>query len=273
MTYHQAKEQIDMLLERYDPPSILRIIMSETCPRRQENMLVALNNSWQELEDSYDERAITEDDVTCYIPKWPERTATIDRLLNRVRKKISTTTNLSTLHTTPLTQTSTPMSIIINKLEGTFHQQTYNQCTFINGNPATQHPSYATQMPHQDIQDVTPVKEASAATPYSIDLERFEEYLNIRFCQNNPAYQEVVNMLCCQDYSDRERAYFAYKLHTTNHILKPILRPNTFKAWYRIMCDIFTWDFHDDYTPTKILPPSEKAQKIDEYIKMPIPKK
>ena len=43
MTYHQAKEQIDMLLERYDPPSILRIIMSETCPRRQENMLVALN--------------------------------------------------------------------------------------------------------------------------------------------------------------------------------------------------------------------------------------
>ena len=139
--------------------------------------------------------------------------------------------------------------------------------------PATQHPIKA-----EVVEDIVPVTTDQPTAPtatqsQTINFELLEEYLNLRFYDNNPNYHKVVDMLSSQEYSDRDKAYFALKIYDTPNIIKPIKRPGTFSEWYAILAGIFHFPYHNDYSPNKLSTPSKKAQEIDQYIKIPILKR
>lgn len=135
----------------------------------------------------------------------------------------------------------------------------------------TSHVSASDLRRNSDIQDIVPVKESN--TPQEAEdelqpqLDIFQSYLSVVFCQRKDmAYTQVVDLICSDEYSDREKAYFALKIYETKGIMKTAKRPASFKAWYRIFCDIFHLKFHPDYTKDKILPATDRAQIIDNYI-------
>lgn len=139
--------------------------------------------------------------------------------------------------------------------------------------PATQHPIQA-----EVVEDIVPVTTDQPTPPtatqsQTIDFELLEEYLNLRFYDNNPNYHQVVEMLSSNEYSDRDKAYFALKIYDTPNIIKPMKRPDTFSEWYAILAHIFHFPYHNDYCPNKLSTPSKKAQEIDQYIKIPILKR
>ena len=272
-TMNRERQEIRTLLQcGKNPPEIVRQIVRESCPIRQEALSLALEECWRELEKSFDPRAVYQRDEQVE-PTWPYMHDTIQHLLKVARQ--AQRVNLACLtHTseenTPVInpKNSQTMPLIINGNPGTINNHEYHNCTIYQTLEA---PTQTNTQLQKDIEDIVAIRaeqeDSSLAEPV-IDFAKFEEYINLRYYQNNPDYNHVLEMLCSTDYSDRDKAYFALKIYETPNIIKPIMRPATFKAWYQIVCGIFHLNFHEEYTPNKLSMPSEKAKTIDKYIQL-----
>lgn len=98
-----ANQEIKHMLTNTSPPDIVQIILSEPCPYRQEELTLALQHCWRELENTFDERAVYQMDNQ-WVYRWPTMQDTIQSLLQRARK--AQTTPKPTIPTTINTTTT-----------------------------------------------------------------------------------------------------------------------------------------------------------------------
>lgn len=129
--------------------------------------------------------------------------------------------------------------------------------------------NYGEQKPRIN-QTIEPAEEvvSCAQEPTAIDYTSLEKYLAFTFYdKRKEAYSRAIEMIISPDYSDREKAYFAYQMHTTPGILKTNIKEiKLFAPWYREFCRIFNLQHHEEYTPNKIAKPSEEAKKFDSIL-------
>lgn len=67
-----------------------------------------------------------------------------------------------------------------------------------------------------------------------------------------------------QNWSDKDFARIALMIYNSGKLM-PVMRPNTFKTWYRKFCELVGCGFHEDYKPS-ILKADDKFKRIFSYL-------
>lgn len=125
----------------------------------------------------------------------------------------------------------------------------------------------AEQLPQQRVvEDIVPIEDKQVTSPAEPDLERLQKYFSNNYLTTRHAEYVAMIDICCGDFTDREKAYFAWKIYDTDTIMNSITRPKTFSAWYEIFCEIFHVTHHTNYYPKDIKTPSDNAKIIDNYV-------
>lgn len=67
-----------------------------------------------------------------------------------------------------------------------------------------------------------------------------------------------------QKWSDKDFAKIALMIYESGKLL-PVMRPNTFKTWYKKFCELVGCGFHEDYKPS-ILRDNDNLKRIFYYL-------
>ena len=148
-TYQQ---EIKIMLQTKSPPEIVRSIVAEPCPYRQEGLTRALEYCWREMERCFDLRTLYEQPDSC-MKSWPDMENTIQALLLHARNA-----QMQPAPPTPkpLTQKPSTMPMYIYKPTGTINN--YDHCTFYAAStaaPQTQTAAKSAQIA-EDVQEIPP---------------------------------------------------------------------------------------------------------------------
>ena len=256
-----AKQEImHMLQANVSPPTIVRSIVAETCPYRQEQLTLALQDCWRELEKTFDERAVYQID-TRWGTRWPDMQDTIHLLLQRARSaqaQTLTTPTPTTLNTKHSTLNSKSMPIIIQKQEGSIHN--YDHCTFYNTTPACHSQSTMAQK-HEDIQDVAPTEEEPTA---ATSLDAFAAMFTFAYAERRKNdFENMLALIQEPQWENKDRARFALAIYQSGNLI-PKTRPASFKEWYQICCNTFGWKI-GEYEPRK-LTDNQASRQIKMYL-------
>lgn len=191
MNLTAQQEILHMLQANISPPDIVRTIMSEPCPYRQEELTLALQHCWRELENTFDERAVYQIDDQ-WGSRWPTIQDTIHTLLQQARTaQLATTPTIPT--TTQIVKPTKPitMAFIINKQEGTINN--YDHCTFYT----TKHqPSSRTQNQETEVEEVPTIPAFFRTDSQSIS--EIEKRWNKALEENTKT--KVIRAVMQQDY-------------------------------------------------------------------------
>lgn len=194
MNSNAKQEIMHMLRSNISPPDIVRNIASEPCPYRQEELTLALQHCWRELENAFDERAVYQMDEQ-WASKWPNAQDTIQTLLQLARTA-QRTYQATSLPTKPIVQPSKPttMPIIIRKHEGTIYN--YDHCNFYTSpsTPTNEH----MQSPEIEVQDVQPIPAFFRTDSQSIT--EIEKRWSKALEENTKT--KVIRAIMQQDYSN-----------------------------------------------------------------------
>ena len=75
----------------------------------------------------------------------------------------------------------------------------------------------AEQQPQQRVvEDIVPIEDKQVTSPAEPDLERLQKYFSNNYLTTRHAEYVAMIDICCGDFTDREKAYFAWKIYDTD---------------------------------------------------------
>lgn len=191
-----AKQEImHMLRSNISPPDIVRNIAAESCPYRQEELTLALQHCWRQLENTFDERAVYQTDDQ-WASTWPNAQDTIQTLLQLARTaQLTHSTTIQPNQPIVKPQKPTTMPIIIRNQQGTINN--YDHCTFYASapQPNTNAHAHDTEI---DVDDVQPIPAFFRTDSQSIS--EIEKRWNKALEENTKI--KVIRAIMQQDYAN-----------------------------------------------------------------------
>lgn len=88
----------------------------------------------------------------------------------------------------------------------------------------------------------------------NVSTDPLAKYLSFEFREKRkPDYESVLAIIRDEQWNDKDHARMALAVYNSGNMIT-LNRPNTFLEWYRIFCEIFSFQFHEDYTPSHLTP-------------------
>lgn len=92
-----------------------------------------------------------------------------------------------------------------------------------------------------------------------------EDYLTFEYKEKRKSeYEGALSVIRDGKWNDKDHARIAKAIYDSKDMIR-IKRPATFMAWYRIYCEIFGVQYHEEYTPSH-LKTNKATQAIEVYL-------